>query len=58
MYPQLSYLFHFQRTEHDKAIGDINIMLDKGLNELKVLKVNMDKKFAEHKQWYVTMNRC
>ncbi|PVH37267.1 hypothetical protein PAHAL_6G280000 [Panicum hallii] len=44
---------HFiKRTEHDKAIGDINIMLDKGLNELKVLKVNMDKKFAEHKQCF------
>ncbi|RLM61001.1 hypothetical protein C2845_PM14G19290 [Panicum miliaceum] len=41
---------HFvKRTEHDKAIGNINIRLDKGLNEFKV---NMDKKFAEQKQCF------
>ncbi|PUZ52409.1 hypothetical protein GQ55_6G267400 [Panicum hallii var. hallii] len=38
-----------KRTEHDKAICDINIRLDKGLNELKV---NVDKKFAEQKQCF------
>jgi hypothetical protein len=38
-----------KRTEHDKAICDFNIRLDKGLNELKV---NVDKKFAEQKQCF------